>query len=418
MKRRLALMLFAIGLPAFVWLTWSKYAVLTHPAWSGIWLALYATGVVLFAFWREIWRELGPRWARRIADWIDDKVTTCITSFLTPYYSQYRRSLYHRHRDFNVRGMRTHSHATLTLADVFVTLKVRPSSPEQVGANPVRPTPTAPSKKTIWSYLASTWPTAQKLAIIGPPGSGKTTLLQHIALTLIDRKKRRQQGFERTLVPLLLFLRAHIDDICSASPPTLAELLERHEDRHFESPPRKWFESRLRRGMCLVMLDGLDEVADSEKRCIVAAWVEQQFTVYPKNRFVITSRPHGYLSNPLNSVTVLDVQPFDMRDVEQFVDAWYLANESALSGRCDDSVLRKAHQRAADLNDRIRRTPAIAALSTNPLLLTMIALVHQYRGTLCPSGKPVKSSAGVGLGTLWVANGDQRAVLVLASVEP
>ena len=29
-----------------------------------------------------------------------------------------------------------------------------------------------------------------------------------------------------------------------------------------------------------------------------------------------------------------------------------------------------------------------------------------------------KIFGGVGLGTLWVANGDQRAVLVLASVEP
>ena len=61
--------------------------------------------------------------------------------------------------------------------------------------------------------------------------------------------------------------------------------------------PPEWIEHRLNKGKCLVLLDGLDEVADPEQRQQVVQWVEQQMIAYGKNRFVVTSRPFGYRSN-------------------------------------------------------------------------------------------------------------------------
>ena len=84
-------------------------------------------------------------------------------------------------------------------------------------------------------------------------------------------------------------------------------------------PPNRWIERLLRKGKCVVLLDGLDEIADPDARKVVAAWVEQQMAQYGPNRFIITSRPFGYRSNPLSGVTVLEIQPFTGDQVQKFV---------------------------------------------------------------------------------------------------
>src|SRR5262249_20877669 len=58
--------------------------------------------------------------------------------------------------------------------------------------------------------------------------------------------------------------------------------------------PKGWVTRRLERGDCIVMLDGLDEIVDSFNRKQVVAWLEHQMIAYSKNRFILTSRPHGY----------------------------------------------------------------------------------------------------------------------------
>ena len=42
-----------------------------------------------------------------------------------------------------------------------------------------------------------------------------------------------------------------------------------------------------------MLLDGLDEVASADDRRVVADWVERQVAAYPRNHFVVTSRPYG-----------------------------------------------------------------------------------------------------------------------------
>jgi predicted NACHT family NTPase len=123
-------------------------------------------------------------------------------------------------------------------------------------------------------------------------------------------------------------------------------------------------------------------VADPALRQRTVQWVQQQMIVYGNNRFVITSRPFGYRSNPLSGVAVLEVQPFTFEQVKQFVHNWYVANEIKSAVRDDPGVRMKAHEGAEDLLRRLRETPSLFALAVNPLLLTMIATVHRYRGSL------------------------------------
>jgi hypothetical protein len=151
-----------------------------------------------------------------------------------------------------------------------------------------------------------------------------------------------------------------------------------------EEPPG-WLEARLRSGHVLILLDGLDEVQHG-RRTDVSKWVQSQMRAGDNRecRFVLTSRPGGYVTAPLGEATVLEIQPFSRGQIEQFIEGWYLENEIVASGpeKSRESVRRRAAQEADDLRHRLRDNPNIQDLTVNPLLLTMVCMVHRYHGAL------------------------------------
>ncbi|WP_309113892.1 NACHT domain-containing protein [Saccharothrix sp.] len=212
------------------------------------------------------------------------------------------------------------------------------------------------------------------LAVIGVPGSGKTTLLRHVALAVAGSRRVRRR------IPLVLYLRDHVPAIVADT--ALPDLVRASLVRFPEQEPPGWFEQRLRAGDCVVLLDGLDEVALPEDRRRVSAWVERQTRQYPRNDFVLTSRPQGYRSAPVSGATVLQVRDFTDEQVVRFVRGWYGAMER-LSTRDDDEAVRLRADKAADeLLDKLHATPTLYDLSANPLLLTMVANVHRFGSKL------------------------------------
>ena len=183
-------------------------------------------------------------------------------------------------------------------------------------------------------------------------------------------------------LPVLLFLRNHAAAIQSDPDYDLPKAIAAGLGKQGPVPPADWFAGQLKKGKCLILLDGLDEVADPDLRKAVVAWVETQMAAHAPNRFMVTSRPHGYHGNPLSGVAVLAVQPFDQTQVEKFVTNWYRANEIMSAQKDDPGVRMVAQDGAEDLLNRLRNTPSLADLAVNPLLLTMIATVHRYRSSL------------------------------------
>ncbi len=290
-----------------------------------------------------------------------------------------------------MKGITTQGVYTLGLEDVFVELRIDPKAPHVASADPLR-VPDYSSQTlaklpsgsdTIWEYLAAPRLRDQHFVVLGPPGSGKTTLLKHLGLTLVDRKRARTAKRLRGKLPALLFLREHSKTIIDNAEYTLANAIRQSANRWGYLMPMGWIEHRLAHGQCLILLDGLDEVADATERQQTVSWVERQMRNHSNNRFVLTSRPFGYRENPLAcSVAILEVQPLTFQQTTQFVMNWYLANEIKSAVRDYPGVRMKAKQGADDLLQRLRETPDLFDLVGNPLLLTMIATVHRYRGTL------------------------------------
>jgi predicted NACHT family NTPase len=108
-----------------------------------------------------------------------------------------------------------------------------------------------------------------------------------------------------------------------------------------------------------------------------------EYGVFNVRGLGLSSRPQGYLAAPLQRANVVEVQSFDDGQVRSFVNNWYLANEIVASGnKDDDKVRRRARKDADDLLERLKKLPSLNALTVNPLLLTMIAMVHRYHGAL------------------------------------
>lgn len=352
-------------------------------AWSLVLTAFYEICLFVWRFVRRVgeksWSQIGPELEGYLVGWL----VSALRDLFSRFRRKYKRRIYEEFNYFNVRGLSLLNAYTLDLTQVFVDLRIAATGLGPSGL--LRALPDTPAGTSLWDFLRyqqRSDRSRKALTIVGPPGSGKTTLLQHVALIFA----RNRQGAHRlrSMLPILLFIRDHSSEI-SKSDPTLGALVESQFARAYWTlkPPRGWFERQLIRRRTVVLLDGLDEVADLETRQVISAWIDRQIANYPSARFLITARPQGYRDAPLRRADVLEVLPFKPAQVERFVRQWYAANAlMASGGRRTSADVRRAQNDAADLLRRLAATPALESMTVNPLLLTMITMVHKFRGAL------------------------------------
>lgn len=302
------------------------------------------------------------------------------------FEDQYRLALLDNLCDLETEGYRIG--LTLSLEEVFVPLRVVANIPENIVGGMV-PNVLHQESQKIWDFLSKSsdpeFSNYRRIAVIAPPGFGKTTLLKHITVTYARKYHKEKQAPE--LLPVLLYLRTHYKQISADQPPELSDLIQ----AHVQSMPAQlqlvltpeWIEDQLKQGKFLVMFDGLDEVADLEQRQKVSCWVDKQLERYRKSLFVLTSRPDGYSSSPLQKVgTVLMVLPFSPEQTKKFVRQWYLQTEIRSRARNTPKVRSEAQVRAEELIARVSESRVIREMSQNPLLATMIATIHYYGKSL------------------------------------
>jgi HEAT repeat protein len=246
-----------------------------------------------------------------------------------------------------------------------------------------------------------------QIAILGVPGAGKTTLLQYLALThakhrSVDRKLRDKRVLKKRLgsakwrLPLIIRLSSIAHLLLSADnsgrDPSLVDVIPRilPPDLQRDDLATKFFTTKLRKGNCLVLLDGLDEVpTDAEFEAVVRA-VKSLSSSYSSNQFVITSRIAGWRTGISENFEIFYVNDLTDNQTNTFIDTWYAAVErNAVVGRLKDESFsqRKAREqraatRARDLKTTLSENIGIRRLASNPMLLSIIAVVHRSLATL------------------------------------
>ncbi|NEQ79125.1 MAG: NACHT domain-containing protein [Moorea sp. SIO2I5] len=237
---------------------------------------------------------------------------------------------------------------------------------------------------------------SRRVVILGAPGSGKTTLMSYFAVMLAQQNPQ-VLGLEGDTdwLPILIRMRdfaTHLDKSLIDYARIFAE-----KTMSVKPLPVGFFEHWLSDGRALILLDGLDEVAEEAKRHNVVKRIENFLGQFDRNRAIITSRPAGYRRDFFRTEEFphYQIQPFDDQNISAFIENWYNSRfqEQAKAERRKESL-----RKALDDNDRI------TLLARNPLLLTIIALIHRYHAVLPKERFELYNCAVKTLLTSWDAN--------------
>ena len=262
-------------------------------------------------------------------------------------------------------------------------------------------------------------------AILGDPGAGKTTLLRYLArhfaiayggLQAVENPTTQPSGEEspsrlrvgegsplrvpggmgedlgEIRLPVLFRIADFAERLAQEPDLSLVEYLKqfyRHwecdRDRAQGDAVADLLLAKMAAGDCLVLMDGLDEVFDRANRVQVVQQIDRFVKEYSENKFVITSRIAGYQEASLGTrFRELTITPMGNPQIKLFLERWCLAIEEAQRPEADVSLKeREAQREARGILQAIETKPGVNRFATNPLLLTILALIHR-NGTQMP----------------------------------
>lgn len=290
-------------------------------------------------------------------------------------------------RQVKLLGYRRHERVRLTLDEIFVTLHARVIR-RRPDHEPMRFDPHSELAHGIDAQLDLPGALAHAerrgargLALVGDPGAGKTTLLRHL-FCRVRAEGSAAVGLPAGLTPVLL--RCADVKPSDRSPGGLADVIRRQVSR--EGHPEAAVSLAAGDMPLLVLLDGLDEVRDSDERRSLSAWLEDEVGQWRDSRFVVTCRFTAWrdgarLAGPFVEAHIAWLSPDRVR---AYVQRWYFA---VIVGQ-DHGDPAEAERRAAVLietlvDPHLQRRYRLRQMIQNPLMLATLCLVH-YAGNRLP----------------------------------
>jgi hypothetical protein len=217
--------------------------------------------------------------------------------------------------------------------------------------------------------------------LMGSAGSGKTTLLQWLAVRSARGDFAGPLADVNGTVPFFIPLRRYVDRGLP-SPEEFPLAVGSHIAREM---PERWVHDLLRTGNALILVDGVDEMPESQ-RDRVRTWLTDLVLTFPNARYVVTSRPAAIEEGWLNGLrfTTAELQPMSPDDRERFVRQWHQAVGAELldtDGQADLADYERALLASIDADRHLR------ALSVNPLLCALLCALNRERRTHLPADR-------------------------------
>jgi formylglycine-generating enzyme required for sulfatase activity len=254
-----------------------------------------------------------------------------------------------------------------------------------------------------------------RLVLLGDPGSGKSTFVNFVALCLAgerlerddvnldllttplpqsekdrrdDEKEPQPQPWDHgTLLPVRVILR---DFAARGLPEPGEQATAKHlwefiaadlEAANLQNYCEPLLQTLLKHGG-LLLLDGLDEVpAADQRRAQIKGAVEDFAATFGRCRILVTSRTYAYQKQDwrLNGFEETVLAPFNQGQIRQFVERWY-----EHIGILRDMQAEEAQGQAELLKNAIFNSDRLRGLAERPLLLTLMASLHSWRGGSLP----------------------------------
>ncbi len=229
-----------------------------------------------------------------------------------------------------------------------------------------------------------------RVVILGEPGAGKTTLSRFIALQFAKAIRSAQptvchkdgNEYGEARLPILMRVADYAEAFAKDRNLRLRDFLPRSFTNLDASADAlaKLFKDRLGRGEALVLLDGLDEVTDSGDRSLIAREIEDFVAAIDRrNRVIVTSLIAGYRESPLNAdFSLFTLRELELEQIERFLDRWCAAAERFHTPDAPtEEIARRAKPEIDGITRAVKENTGVKRLASNPLMLTILALIHR-----------------------------------------
>jgi len=243
-------------------------------------------------------------------------------------------------------------------------------------------------------------PRHDRLLIEGDPGCGKTTFLWYVASMLArdelgvpcpaggswSAKYLGSKPTDESRIPIFLKL-SGLASILEKSPIVQGDDRERlldllDETAHVDDKRawRHYWRGLIERGEGVLLLDGLDEVADPKLRARMFTILQNAHTEWKACPIVVTSRPFLTEAFQVMGFHRSTIEPFGDEEIKEFIKRWV----KALYGGIGGAEVRGEYR--SQLEEAIIRRPEIRRMARNPVMLTCLAVVHWNESKL-PEGR-------------------------------
>jgi formylglycine-generating enzyme required for sulfatase activity len=345
-------------------------------------------------------------------------------AYLSQLYAQ-AGELYLLGVDPNAAGDKAAS--ALRLDAIYTALLTKQLETERDGARWMSIDPEARAERRISAVAELN--RQRRLVLLGDPGSGKSTFVNFVALCLAGealakpeanlalltaplpaddeeagRKKKEEaepQAWDHgALLPVRIVLR----ELASQGLPPVGQPATLEHFWNFVGTKLAAigladYKDLLRKELLeqggLILLDGLDEVAGAdERRGQMTALIEALDETFDRCRMLVTSRTYAYQQQTwqLKGFAATQLAPLSAGQIRTFVDRWYA--HAAQQGRVSPDA---APARAELLKHAIFASDRLRALAERPLLLTLMASLHAWRGGNLPERREELYSEAVDL---------------------
>ena len=233
---------------------------------------------------------------------------------------------------------------------------------------------------TVFLELSEVIKISRRTVILGDPGAGKSTLSKYMTLFYATRNLQNEKSEVEKRTPFIIIIRdfARVKR-SKAGSFDFVDYLKYTAEKNYNMNgiDKDFFIAMLELGKAIVLFDGLDEVMLKRSQAEIAKEIKKFAFFYPDSPVWITSRVLGYGDEVQFDPGKFDhyyIAPLSKDQAFAFIERWY---QVQIPDKKDEQEFRiKSLQKAIKENEGVRR------LQKNPLLLTMMALVHQFEGTL------------------------------------
>ncbi|MEI6779062.1 MAG: SUMF1/EgtB/PvdO family nonheme iron enzyme, partial [Chloroflexales bacterium] len=227
----------------------------------------------------------------------------------------------------------------------------------------------------------------RQVVLLGGPGSGKSSFLRHLAVALARGEDEQSPSLPGWSAGWILPLYASLGTFAAWTQqpgstldgPGLWRYLLTQAQAYGLTGLDEPLSRAFNQGGLLLLLDGLDEVAEPSLRVGVARAVAALADA--GGRVVVTCRGRSFDAAVASPFAVwpppVALAPFALGQMRHFVAGWYA--RSAAQGVIDAD---EATQRVTELTDRLAEAPNLQTLGQTPLLLTVMTILHFYQGKL------------------------------------